>query len=102
MKSSKKLRRATKGNNGHWSWKNQNGQEKAKTSNERHKKSKWKPGYIKTRKSNEEQQNATNGKWKRVPKIKTSNKKQQRAFLFPFSFIRNNSKPMEGGLYQEQ
>ena len=50
MKSSKKLRRATKGNNGHWSWKNQNGQEKAKTSNEKHKKSKWKPGYIKNKK----------------------------------------------------
>ena len=44
MKSSKKLRRATKSNNGHRSWKNQNGQEKTKTSNERHKKSKWKPG----------------------------------------------------------
>ena len=46
MKSSKKLRRATKSNNGHQSWKNQNGQEKTKTSNEGHKKSKWKPGFI--------------------------------------------------------
>ena len=45
MKSSKKLRRATKSNNGHQSWKNQNGQEKTKTSNEGHKKSKWKPGF---------------------------------------------------------
>ena len=34
MKSSKKLRRATKSNKGHQSWKNQNGQEKTKTSNE--------------------------------------------------------------------
>ena len=48
MKSSKKLRRATKSNNGHQSWKNQNGQEKTKTSNEGHKKSKWKPGLIET------------------------------------------------------
>ena len=46
MKSSKKLRRATKSNNGHQSWKNQNGQEKTKTSNEGHKKSKWKPGLT--------------------------------------------------------
>ena len=46
MKSSKKLRRATKSNNGHQSWKNQNGQEKTKTSNEGHKKSKWKPGFT--------------------------------------------------------
>ena len=45
MKSSKKLRRATKSNNGHRSWENQNGQEKAKTSNKRHTKSKWKPGF---------------------------------------------------------
>ena len=43
MKSSKKLRRATKSNNGHRSWKNQNGQEKNKASIETHKKSKWKP-----------------------------------------------------------
>ena len=35
--SSKKLRRATKSNKGHRSWKHQNGQEKTKTSNERHK-----------------------------------------------------------------
>ena len=51
MKSSKKLRRATKSNNGHQSWKNQNGQEKTKTSNEGHKKSKWKPGFIHDRTS---------------------------------------------------
>ena len=46
MKSSKKLRRATNSNNGHWSWKTQNGQERTKTSIERHKKSKWKPGFT--------------------------------------------------------
>ena len=45
MKGSKKLRRATKSNNGHRSRKNQNGQEKTNTSNERYKKSKWKPAF---------------------------------------------------------
>ena len=35
----------------------------------------------KTRKSNEEQEKATNGKWKHTPKTKTRNKKQQRAFF---------------------
>ena len=45
MKSSKKVRRATKSNNRHRSWKNQNRQEKAKTSNERH--SNWKLGSCK-------------------------------------------------------
>ena len=46
VRSSKKLQRATKGNNGHRSWKSQNRQEKTKTSNERHKKSRWKPGFT--------------------------------------------------------
>ena len=41
MKSSKKLRRALKSNNGYHSWKNQNEQQKAK-------RSKWKPGLTGT------------------------------------------------------
>ena len=48
----------------------------------------------KTRKSNEEQQKATNGKWKHAPKTKTSIKEH---FSFPFSLIRTNSEPLEGG-----
>ena len=52
MKSSKKLRRGTKSNNEHRSWKNKKGQEKTKT--QRHKMSKWKPGFNR----NEEVQTA--------------------------------------------
>ena len=37
----------------------------------------------KTRKSNEGQWKATNGRWKHAPKPKTSNRKQQRAFFIP-------------------
>ena len=56
----------------------------------------------KTRTSKEEQQKATNGKWKHVPKTKTSNKKQRRAFshssaltldLWKLVEIKHNEKP---------
>ena len=58
---------------------------KTKTSNQRHLK--------------EEQQKATNGKWKHALKTKTSNKKH---FSLIFSFICFNSGPMEGSWHQEQ
>ena len=44
----------------------------------------WADSIPKTRKSNEEQQKATNGKWKHPQKTKTSNEKQQRATFFFF------------------
>ena len=39
--------------------------------------------WYKAPKSNEEQQKATNGKWKHAAKTKANNKKQQRAFFIP-------------------
>ena len=69
------------------STKNQNEQQKAIKSNKRHL-----PVLVfgvelilsqKQVKSNEEQQKATNGKWKHAPKTKTSGKNQQRTFLIP-------------------
>ena len=63
------------------STKNENKQQKSKTSNQRHL-----PVLVfeidsisKTRTSNEEQQKATNGKWKHAPKTKTSNNEQGKA-----------------------
>ena len=64
------------------STKNQNEQRKPITSNKMH--LLVLAFYIsKTRKSNEEQQKETNGKWKHAPKTKTSNKEQQIAFFIP-------------------